>query len=94
MQRGGLENEEGVTSGAGGEGVVALGTAGHVGTVCLDHGVGHVAVELLLGCAVGVIHHIPAKTVLGIVLEGIYLQVYFYTFVRENQEPLQYIYIL
>ena len=48
---GGLDEEDGFTSGAGGEGVVALGTAGHVGTVYLDHGVGHVGVELVLGCA-------------------------------------------
>ena len=48
---GGLDKEEVIASGAGGEGVVAFGTAGHVGTVRLEHGVGHVAVELLLGCA-------------------------------------------
>ena len=48
---GGLDQEEGVTSGAGGEGVVALGTAGHVGTVPLDHAVGQVGVELVCGCA-------------------------------------------
>ena len=34
--------EEGVTSGASGEGVVALRAFRHIGTVCLDHVVGHV----------------------------------------------------
>ena len=48
---GGLDEEDGFTSGAGGEGVVALGAARHVRLdhrhVCLDH----VDVQLVLGCA-------------------------------------------
>ena len=40
----GLDNEEGVTSGAGGEGVVALGAARHVRLDQVD-------VQLVLGCA-------------------------------------------
>ena len=41
---GGLDMEEGLASGAGGEGVVALGAGGHVGTVRLGQAVHHVDV--------------------------------------------------
>ena len=41
---GGLDMEEGLASGAGGEGVVALGAARHVGTVHLGQAVHHVDV--------------------------------------------------
>ena len=41
---GGLDMEEGLASGAGGEGVVALGAARHVGTVRLGQAVHHVDV--------------------------------------------------
>ena len=51
MQRGGLENEEGVTSGTGGEGVVALGAARHVRLHHRHVRLDHVDVQLVLGCA-------------------------------------------
>ena len=56
--------EEGVTSGASGEGVVALRAFRHIGTVCLDHVVGVHVVGHVVGHVVNhVVGHVGVHVV-------------------------------